>query len=633
MAFPHGFLDDIRSRVSLTGLVSKRVQLKQRGRGDWWGLSPFTNEKTPSFHVVEDKGFFHCFATGEHGDHFTWLMKTEGLTFPEAVELLAGQAGLEMPQVTPQERQREEQRKTLYDVTEAAAAWFSGQLHLDGGRAALNYLTAERGMRAEAIEGFGLGYAPDNREALAAAMKPLGIEMPALLEAGLYRSSDDGRPPYPLFRDRIMFPITDRRGRVVAFGGRFMGDAKAVGVGKYINSPETPLFDKSRTLYNLKNAAEGIRQGDGPLLVVEGYMDVIALWEYGYTTAVAPLGTALTETQIGMLWKVADEPVLCFDGDVAGHGAAIRSGRRALPELTPGKSLRFAFLDGDDPDSLVRREGAGEMRRLVGAAQPLSAFMFEIEADKSLLTTPEGKAKVRAELMRMASEIKDPGVRKEYEQDYSDRFWKLRRSEETQRFKKARRKARQQLGAWKEGRAPHAPELLGREAHASSLKRLPRRQQQIVLAALINHPALVPDYDEPLDGFVFDADLDKVRRGLQNLAASGESLDDERIRTHFSGSGGDALLRVVTEDSRIYQFARQARPDAPVEDARQVVDHILLLRDQGRLEGELREGARRAMTDGVGENTDRRLSSLFGSFQDGEGALTKGMPSEEDYDL
>lgn len=634
MAFPHGFLDEIRARVSLMGLVSRRVQLKQRGRGDWWGISPFTNEKTPSFHVVEDKGFFHCFATGEHGDHFTWLMKTEGLSFPEAVEHLAGEAGLEMPQSTPEERHREERRKSLVDVTEAAAAWYSKQLYGSAGRPALEYLTAERGLKANTVEAFGLGYAPDDRNALSDAMKAEGIEMPALIEAGLYRQPEDGRAPYPLFRDRIMFPITDKKGRAIAFGGRFMGDAKAAGVGKYINSPETPLFDKSRTLYNLKNAADGVRHGDDPLIVVEGYMDVISLWEFGYIAAVAPLGTAITETQIAILWRVAEEPVLCFDGDVAGQMAAIRAARRALPDLKPGKSLRFAFLEDGDPDDVVRNQGTTVLRRVVSEAQPLSAFLFLTETDDARLETPERRARARADLMALADTIRDDGVRREYGRDFSDRFWKLQRAEADRRFKAARRQARREVGAWDKVSAAHAREALGRASHETFLKRLPRRQQQIALATLINHPGLIERFEEALDLVVFDGDLDKIRRGLQNLAVSGESLDAERVRSHFEGSGDEALLRVVTADPQVYLFARQARADAPEPDAAKLVEHILLLRQQERLEGEMRSGRRQS--DGgdgagdLGERTERRLASLHGSLVEGEARLADGLSLDDD---
>lgn len=287
MAFPQSFLDEIRARVSLSQLVGRRVQLKQKGRGDWWGNSPFTNEKTPSFHVVDDKGFYHCFSTGEHGDHFSWLMQVEGQSFPEAVEILAGLAGLEVPKSSPEERQREERRKDLGDVIAFARDWYTRQLESPAGKEARTYLQG-RGLEAMTIEAFQLGFAPDDKDALATAAKEQGIEMAQLLEAGLYRAPDDGRAPYPLFRNRIMFPINDRRGRPIAFGGRFMGDAKAIGVGKYINSPETPLFDKSRTLYNLDRAREPARQGE-QLLVVEGYMDVIGLWQAGFPASVAPL--------------------------------------------------------------------------------------------------------------------------------------------------------------------------------------------------------------------------------------------------------------------------------------------------------------------------------------------------------
>jgi DNA primase len=622
MAFPQPFLDEIRARVPLSQLVGRRVQLKQRARDDWWGLSPFASEKTASFHVRDDKGFFHCFSTGEHGDHFSWLMQVEGQSFPEAVEILAGMAGMEVPKASPEERRREEKRKDLGEVVAFAAAWYAEQLEAPAGRAARDYLTG-RGLEAQTVAAFQLGFAPDDRDALAAAATAAGIDMPQLLEAGLYRRPEDGRAPYPLFRNRIMFPINDRRGRPIAFGGRYMGDAKAIGVGKYINSPETPLFDKSRTLYNLDRAREPARQGE-TLLVVEGYMDVIALWQAGFVAAVAPLGTAVTEAQIAELWRHADEPVLCLDGDVPGQKAAIRAAERALPGLQPGKSLRLAFLPaGEDPDSLVARaSGVRDFRDLVGTARPLADFLFETEIVGLRLDTPERRAKLEADLFRLAGGIKDDMVRREYQRGFRDMLFDLHRKHSRAKLKTARRQAirEHRAGRRDEPRGPSAETPFGRQRLDSSARRLVRRRQEIVLAILVNHPTLIEEFDEILDLFVFDPDLDKLRAALQNLALAGHALDLEGLTHHLISSGADGPLHDVTTPA-IYALAPQARPGADVSEARILLEHVLLIRQQDVLMGEYRTAGRDP--DGVsdGDARDARLGALRRTVDDGEGRL------------
>lgn len=624
MAFQQSFLDEIRARVPLTQIVSRRVQLKQKGRDDWWGLSPFTSEKTPSFHVRDDKAFYHCFSTGEHGDHFSWLMQVEGLSFPESVEVVAGLAGMEVPKSSPEERRREEKRKDLTEVVAFAAGWYADQLETRAGKEARDYLLG-RGLEAATIEAFGLGFAPDDRDALAQAAKAQGIEMPQLLEAGLYRQPDDGRSPYPLFRNRIMFPIADRRGRPIAFGGRFMGDAKAIGVGKYINSPDTPLFDKSRTLYNIDRAREPARQ-EQRLLVVEGYMDVIALWQAGFPFAVAPLGTAVTEAQIAELWRHVDEPVMCLDGDAAGYKAAIRAGERALPALTPGKSLSFAFLpDGEDPDSLVSGSGgAREFNAVLDQAQPLASFLFEAESTGQRLDTPERRARLEADLFRLAEGIQDGIVRKEYQRSFRDMLFQLHRKSSQTRQKQARRQAFRDYRAQRDAaRGPKAEQPFGRRLMADASKRLIRRRQEIVLAALVNHPELIEEFDEALDVLAFDPDLDKLRAELQKRALSGDTLDPEALTHHLIASGVEAPLSAVT-DPGVYSLAPQAKASADTHAARSLLEHMLLIRQQTALLGEYRD-AGRVLETGLEpsreDGRDRRLAALRRSVEDGEGLL------------
>ncbi|MBT3306711.1 MAG: DNA primase, partial [Alphaproteobacteria bacterium] len=330
MSFSDQFLEDLRGRAGLADVVGRRVKLTRKGR-EHSGLCPFHKEKTPSFTVNEEKGFYHCFGCGEHGSVFDFVMQTEGLTFPEAVERLAGEAGMEIPQDSPEERQRQEQRQTLYDVTEKAAKFFKTQLHQPAGKAALEYLKG-RGITDDTIQRFGLGFAPDGRGVMKEALSFEGIDEGRMIAAGLIIQPDDkSRDSYDRFRGRVMFPITDTRGRVIAFGGRILGQ----GEPKYLNSPETSLFHKGRVLYGQKMASGPARKS-GEIIVTEGYTDVIALHQAGFENAVAPLGTALTEDQIKILWKIVPEPVLCFDGDAAGQKAASRAAERALPLLASG---------------------------------------------------------------------------------------------------------------------------------------------------------------------------------------------------------------------------------------------------------------------------------------------------------
>jgi len=644
MAFPPGFLDDIRARISLAGLVGRRVQLKQKGRGDWWGVSPFTNEKTPSFHVVEDKGFFHCFSTGEHGDHFSWLMKTEGLQFPEAVERLAEEAGLEVPKASPQERERAEKRKSLYDVMGFAVAWYERQLRGPAGREALAYLRG-RGLSEATIARFSLGYAPDDKAALKQEAEAAGIPLDALIEVGLYRKADAGRPAYPLFRERVMFPIADARGRWIAFGGRFMGDAKAKGIGKYINSPDTVLFDKSRTLFNLGEAREAVRADKAELLVAEGYMDVIALAQAGFDAAVAPLGTAVTEEQIALLWRAADEPVLCLDGDEAGARAALRAAERAMPQLTPGKSLRFAFLPpGEDPDSLIARDGAAAMAAAIEAAKPLSQVLWESERDRGPHDTPERRADLESRLKRLAGAIENETVKKQYFRVFNDLLWELARTTARQRqIAKVVDGTKLTNNSKRATGGKHAKMALQQHLNHSA-GGLSRRQQQVALATLANHPGLIEEFDEALDRFAFDADLDKVRRGLQKLAASGEPLDSTVVRDHFTQIGDESALRLVG-DARLYQLARQARPEAPLDEARAALDHILLIRTQGALRSEVVRSLRLASNGGADggsgdgdaakgaiglEALEARRQALWRDVDAGEAALGRGVLDEDE---
>ncbi len=610
MAFPPGFLDDIRTRISLSALVGRRVALKQRARDDWWGLSPFTNEKSPSFHVREDKGFFHCFSTGEHGDHFTWLMKTEGVSFPEAVERLAEDAGLQMPERTVEQRKADEKRGELIDVVEAACQFFQKSLRSPAGGAAQEYL-AGRGLRDDTIAAFRLGYAPADEQALRKHLKTAGYLDQELIDAGLIRRPDDGRDAYGFFRDRIMFPISDRTGRVIAFGGRFMGDAKAAGVGKYINSPDTPLFDKGRTLYNYREARAAAYDG-APLLVVEGYMDVIALAENGFEGAVAPLGTAITETQIETLWKAGDEPVMCMDGDAAGRKAALRAGERALRLLKPGKSLRFAFMPaGEDPDTMVRSHGRDALNKLIDGAQPLDQVLWESQLAQHDVDTPERRAALKKRLDGLAFDIEDKTVQTLYLSSFKDRMWDLG---------KTRQKSSKAL--WKSGPAGRGGGR-GGELRAPMTAKLQqnrltgdRRRQQALIATLVNHPELIPDYLETVDHIALDTDLDKLWRALQNVASSALDLDVATVHHHFVNTGQENLLKPV-RDPGIFALQKAARPESDLGDARALIDHLLALWNQNTLQREVAKAARGA----DGETGEARVLAFRDSFVEGEDSL------------
>ncbi|UGX92357.1 DNA primase [Bradyrhizobium barranii subsp. barranii] len=419
MRFTPQFLDELRARLSVSEVVGKRVKLKKAGR-EWKGLSPFQQEKTPSFYVNDQKGFYHDFSSGKHGDIITFVMETDGLPFAEAVERLANMAGLPLPAVTPDAARHEQRRRTLHDVMELAAKFFAETLASRAGAKARGYL-ADRAISPATQVQFRLGYAPPppERFALKEHLGKLGVSVEDMIETGLLVAGNDIPVPYDRFRDRVMFPITDLRGRVIAFGGRALEkDVPA----KYLNSPETPLFHKGDNLYNHQTAHKATHDGSA-LIVVEGYVDVIAMVTAGFAGAVAPLGTALTENQLALLWKMADEPILCFDGDRAGQKAAYRAADLALPFLAPGKSLRFALLpEGQDPDDLARSGGRGAIEDVIAAAKPLAEMIWSRELEGGNFATPERRAALEARVKELSNGIRDEVVRRYYRDDFAERL-------------------------------------------------------------------------------------------------------------------------------------------------------------------------------------------------------------------
>ncbi|MGE0737235.1 MAG: DNA primase [Alphaproteobacteria bacterium] len=565
MSFSPQFLDEIRARLPLSDTVGKRVRLARRGR-EFMGLCPFHNEKTPSFTVNDEKGFFHCFGCGAHGDVIGFVMRTDGMSFPEAIEKLAGEAGLQVPQSSPEDRARAKQVQSLHAINEAALAWFEKNLRSMNGRAAMDYLR-NRGLSDETIARFRLGFSLNAREALKSHLTGQGIPEALLLEAGLLARPEDQRAPYDRFRGRVMFPIADARGRIIAFGGRAMGDDTP----KYLNTAETPIFHKGRNLYALPLAREAVTRGGQELIVVEGYMDVIALHQAGFTGAVAPLGTALTEQQIELLWRLAPEPILCFDGDEAGSRAAARAAERVLPLLKAGHSLRFLSLPkGEDPDSLIQRRGKQAFVEVLARARPLVDLLWHLETDGKRQDTPERRAAVSKALRDHAANIADRSVQELYLADFGARLGQLFGTAKRPQGRGGPLAAKS--GAWprrqpkygRRGFAEDAPDDPGLNSRGDTSVLL-RRQEEALLATLLNHPDLLHEVAEALGHMVFgDTELDSIRQEILKTAALG--LDSTEIQNHLRGLGfSDFLDRVMVRD--LYELVPFAKPGADAANA------------------------------------------------------------------
>ncbi|MFO1164719.1 MAG: DNA primase [Paracoccus sp. (in: a-proteobacteria)] len=425
MSLPPQFLDEIRARVPLSRVIGRKVvwdlRRSNQAKGDWWAPCPFHGEKTASFHVDDQKGFYYCFGCHAKGDALTFLREAEGMGFIEAVELLASEAGLQMPERDPRATERADRRTLLVEVMEQATRWFRLQLQSGAAADARAYLV-RRGLDEAACEQFGIGFAPDQRQGLFNALRGKGVDPALIVEAGLAAKPDDGGAPFDRFRGRIIFPIRDGRGRCIAFGGRAMDpNARA----KYLNSPETPLFDKGRNLYNVGPARAAVAKGK-PLIVAEGYMDVIALVRAGFEGAVAPLGTAITEDQLRLMWRVSPEPVIALDGDTAGLRAAMRLIDLALPMTAPGQALRFAFLpEGQDPDDLIRAKGAGAMSAILDEARPLVDLLWRRETEGRVFDSPERRAALDKALGDAIAKIADKDTRDHYFAALKDLKWQL----------------------------------------------------------------------------------------------------------------------------------------------------------------------------------------------------------------
>jgi DNA primase len=638
MRFPDSFLEDLRARLPVSEVVGRRVSLKKAGR-EWKGLSPFNKEKTASFFVNDQKAAWFDFSSGKNGNIFDFVMQTEGVSFPEAVERLASMAGVPVPKASREAEAREERRKTLHDIVELAAKFFENTLQSRAGAKARGYL-ADRGIEPKTQLRFRIGYAPAERFALKEHLGAQGVSAEDMVEAGLLIHGDDIPVPYDRFRDRVMFPISDLRGRVIAFGGRALDkDAPA----KYLNSNENALFHKGGTLYNIAAARQAAHQG-ATLVAVEGYVDVIAMVTAGYEAAVAPLGTALTEDQLALLWKMADEPVLCFDGDGAGRRAAYRAVDLALPHVKAGKSLKFAILpEGQDPDDLLRSGGREAISDVIGAARPLADMLWQRETEAGGFDTPERRAMLDKRIVDVTNAIADQSVRKYYRQDLEERVGKLFAPVQAARGSGRPWESRGRGERWQQGkgRGPFPRDVLPASSArlaASSIVRgvrsvLPSREA-LILLALVNHPWLLDTHAEELAALEFrHADGDRLRAAIMDAAATEHPLTPAAMRSAISARGQGALLARV-EQSITHPSDWPARENAAGEDVTLWWTHVVSLHRKSRtLHRELKEAELALGNEPSEENLawlrdiQERLAALDGSeaLIDGFGA-SSGRP-------
>lgn len=622
MSFPGHFLDELRTRLSITDVVGRRVTWDRAKsnprRKDYWACCPFHSEKSPSFHVDETKGFYHCFGCGAHGDIIGFVKDMDNLSFIETVERLAADAGLKMPERTPQMREAEEKRAGLVDVMEMACTFFEKALVQSSGQAARIYLDG-RNLGQKTWSTFRLGFAPDHPTALCDHLVEHGIKPEQLVEAGLSFETDRGGLR-DRFRGRIIFPIMDAQSRVIAFGGRAMSsDAKA----KYLNSPETPLFHKGRTLYNIapaRRAAADLSRSDNVhrlpgIVVAEGYMDVIALCLAGITQSVAPLGTAMTEEQIMLAWKMCPEPVLCFDGDAAGIKAAGRAMERALPLLRAGHSLGFVLLPGGlDPDDVIREKGAETMRALLAKPIPLIDFLWQREIEDGPFDTPEKRAALEERLDYAAGQIKDEKVQRFYRQALRDRLYKYFNTRKpTAGAGQARRS-----GGYGNQNQPRGVSSALRKSSLAQASRLSGgigvgrdldlyvERERVLVSTILRFPELLDAHGESFADMALERpELDKLRREILDFAATGARLDMGALRNHLNRRGAahlaDQLLRHAGD-----KHAHILSDTAELEDAEANWSHVLAMHQEMlSLRREAKEAEVLFQQDGSSENWQR----------------------------
>ncbi len=645
MSLPPGFLEEIRDRVRLSGVVGRKLEWDRRksnpAKGDYWACCPFHQEKSSSFHVDDRKGFYYCFGCQAKGDAISFLREIENLSFMEAVEALAAEAGLQMPAQDPRAAEREERKSGLREAMAAAAAFFRLQLRGAKGAEARAYLL-RRGLDDAAAERHDIGWAPDMRTGLLDRLLEKGFDLKTLDEAGLVIIPDDGGKPYDRFRGRVMFPIRDARNRLIAFGGRSLDpNARA----KYLNSPETTLFDKGRTLYNHGPAREAAAKA-GALIVAEGYMDVIALVEAGFRHAVAPLGTAITEDQLRLLWSIADEPVVALDGDKAGLAAAMRLVDLALPLLEAGKALRFAVLPGGkDPDDLIRSEGPGAMRAALDGAVPMVDLLWRRETEGHVFDSPERRAGLDRRLRTLLARIADANLRGHWEAAIRERRAKLFGPAPAGGGRGgAMRGGPGRSGPGRGARrgeffAPMVP--LSAELKASALGATAGREAELrgreaaLLLALLNHPALCSTRLHKIEDVEFACnDLETLRRALISAADAldGAPSPDEWAEAVGREAGAPALP--VLNAAPLAPSCGFARRGAEAEEAARGFDEALArhralaaaAREVAEAETELARAAGAALDDRLSEAARRR-------FRDAAPTLDGGEEDESDLAL
>ncbi|ODT05829.1 MAG: DNA primase [Mesorhizobium sp. SCN 65-20] len=625
MRFSDGFLSEIRDRVPISAVIGQRVTWDRKKtnapKGDYWACCPFHGEKSPSFHCEDRKGRYHCFGCGVSGDHFRFLTELDGMSFPEAVERIAEMAGVPMPARDAHEERRERERASLHDVMGLATKFFEDRLQSADGAKARAYLR-DRGLTPATQQSFRLGFAPDSRNALKEHLASKGVEKAQMEACGL-TVFEDVPVSFDRFRDRIMFPIPDSRGRIIAFGGRAMSaDAPA----KYLNSPETELFHKGNVLYNFARARKALQKG-GAVIAVEGYMDVIALAQAGFENAVAPLGTALTENQLELLWRMSGEPVLCFDGDKAGLKAAYRAADMVLPLVAPGHTARFALLpEGKDPDDLVKAEGPEAFRAVLQAARPLADLVWMRETSGGEFETPERRAELEKTLRELTSRIKDESVRFHYQQEMRNRvqsFFGSQRGRQ-QGGERGGGKGSFNKGGGQWGKGGSGVQA-GRLAVSESLQRsamvkraggiLPLRETCLVVA-LVNHPALIDENFDHVDRLdLSNAELRQLHSVLIDAMAHHEANNREQVM----GAIGRAGCSEIWE--RAVALVRKARQwtaleDAALEDARDAFAQTLHLHRSARtLHKELKQAEAALATDPTDENY-RHLVEIQAQFHD-----------------
>ena len=544
-------MSELRDRLTLSEIVGRKVRLTRAGR-EFKGCCPFHKEKTPSFYVNDDKQFYHCFGCGVHGDAVEFLMQQDNLSFIEAVETLAAQAGMEVPEQTPQDIAQAKLEKSLHSLMDEAANFFAHVLYnTKEGSEPLSYVR-DRGMSAETLTAFRIGYSPADGQALRRYLKEKGYTDAQMIEAGVTRASTRGGDPYSFFRERLMFPVADKRGRVVAFGGRTLPSKAAEDAPKYINSSDSALFHKGRMLYAESHARAASAEGQ-PVIVVEGYMDVMACWQAGFKGAVAPLGTALTEDQIVVLWKMTNMPVLCFDGDNAGRRAAARACERILPLLKPDHSARFAFLpEGQDPDSLLRGQGRGSLQAVLDGALPMADFVWNHHTAGHPFDTPESRAGLSKILEDETSRIADRGVQHYYRQAFRDRLFKA--------FGPKGKKDKKGRGRTVELLSPRLRRPIFSEISMP---------QQILLATVINYPEILEMAEESLGSMhIENKRLDLVRQNILNIVASGAALDREVLANHLNAHGFSEELAMILSEG-VYTHAGFARPGGDSREVRE----------------------------------------------------------------